>query len=132
MDANPFVTLTSDIKEPSTVPDISDLLVLVQVLVEEHLDLLLVDIAHLLWGYGDHIAILVASFGGKLVDICNVGEPIVEDSQLGEILLGNLATGVVEFALVNALAKVSGVALRERGRVPYIVVIVPVCSHFGS
>jgi hypothetical protein len=58
---DPLITLTSHIKEPRTIPDISDLLVLMQVLVEERLDFLLVDIAHLLWRNSDHVAVLVTS-----------------------------------------------------------------------
>lgn len=58
-DTNPFVTLISYVEEASSVANISDLLILVQVLVEEGLDLFLVDVAHFLWGDGYHIAILV-------------------------------------------------------------------------
>jgi hypothetical protein len=55
----------------------------VEVLVEERLHLHLVDGPHLLGGDGDDIAVLVASLGGQLVDVCNVRESVVEDSEPG-------------------------------------------------
>lgn len=58
-DPNPLIALTSHIKESRAIPDVSNLLILVQVLVEEALDLLFVDSAHLLWGNSDDIAVLV-------------------------------------------------------------------------
>jgi hypothetical protein len=110
-DPDPRIALTPDIKESSAIPDVSYLFVLVQVLVEEHLDLLLVDVAHLLWRHSDYVAVLVASLESKLVDICNIGESIVEDSQLFKVFLRNLSTGVVEFPLVDTLRAVSLVIL---------------------
>jgi hypothetical protein len=95
LNPDPFITLASDIEESSTITDVSDLLVLVQVLIEEHLDLFLVDIAHLLWGNGDHIAVLVTSLQSKLIDICLIGESVVEDAKLREVLRGYFATGIM-------------------------------------
>jgi hypothetical protein len=85
-----------------------------EVLVEEHLDLLLVDLAHLLGGDGDDVAVLVASLGGELVDICNIRESVIENSKLGQVILGNLSTRVVKFALVNALKFVRFGTLKKR------------------
>ena len=113
LDADPLVALAPHVKKSSTVPDISDLLVLVEVLVEERLDLLLVDVAHLLGGDGDDIAVLVAPLGGQLVDLCNIRESVVEDTKLGKVVLGNVSARVVEFALVNVLGFVSGDILRR-------------------
>ena len=101
MNPDPFISLASDIEESSTITDVSDLLVLMQVLIEEHLDLFLVDIAHLLWGNGDYIAVLVASLQSKLIDICLVGESVVENAKLREVLGGYIATGIMELALVT-------------------------------
>ena len=69
-------------------------------LVEERLDLLLVDIAHLLGRHGDHVAVLVAPLARELVDVGLVGEVEVEDSELLEVFGTDIATGIVEFALV--------------------------------
>ena len=69
-------------------------------LVEERLDLLLVDIAHLLGRHGDHVAVLVAPLARELVDVGLVSEIEVEDSQLLEVFGTDIATGIVEFALV--------------------------------
>lgn len=64
LDADPLITFAAHIEESSAVSNISDLLVLVKVLVEEGLDLLLVDVAHLLGRDNNHIAILVVSLSG--------------------------------------------------------------------
>lgn len=107
LDAHPLVALAPHIEEACAVPDVPNLLVLVQVLIEERLHLLLVDVAHLLRGHGNNITVLVAAILGELVDICNVGESVVENSQLGQVFFGDLPTGVMELALVNALGIVS-------------------------
>ena len=64
---DPLIALTPNIEKPLTVQDIPDLLVLVQVFVEEHLDLLLVDRAHLLRTHGDLVAVLVRPVAGDAV-----------------------------------------------------------------
>lgn len=58
--AYPVITLASNIEEAFSVSDPADLLILVQMLVEEHLHLLLVYRPHLLGGYRDLISVLVA------------------------------------------------------------------------
>lgn len=78
--ANPFITLTPYIEEPSPISNISDLFILMQMLIEEHLYFLLVNIAHLLRRDRDYIAILVASLCGELVDIVFICEVVVENS----------------------------------------------------
>lgn len=67
-DTNPLILLAADIEVSFSIKDIADLLVLVQVLGEEHLDLLLVDIAHGLRGHADLVAILVPTLCGKFID----------------------------------------------------------------
>lgn len=61
---HPLITFTPYIKEPHPIPDITYLLILMQVLVEEHLDFLLVYVAHFLGGHGDGVAVLVTAGGG--------------------------------------------------------------------
>ena len=56
-----LISLLPHIKIPGAIQDISDLLVLVHVLVEERLDLVLVDIAHCGRRDGDFIPVLVAA-----------------------------------------------------------------------
>lgn len=48
LDPHPVIALAAYIEEASAVQDIADLLVLVQVLIEEHLYLLFIDITHCL------------------------------------------------------------------------------------
>ena len=100
LNSNPLIAPTPHIKEARSVPDVPNLLVLMQMLVEERLDLLLVDIAHLLGRNGDYISVLVASLAGKLIDVCDVCEAEVEDAQLLEVFGADVASGVMEFALV--------------------------------
>jgi len=104
---NPLVALTSNIEESSTIPNISNLLILMQVFIEEHLDLFFIDIAHFLRGNRDYIAILVASLQCELIDISDIRKSVVEDSKLRKIFLRNFPTGIVEFTLVDALVRVS-------------------------
>ena len=51
-----------------------------QMFVEERLDFLFVDGAHLLWGHGDDVSVLVGPFGGELVDVGFGGDVVVEDA----------------------------------------------------
>jgi hypothetical protein len=77
------------------------------VLIEEHLDLLLVDVAHLLRGHGNGVSVLVATVCGKFVDIVNGGYVVVDNSEFGEVIDGYFATRVMELALVDALGRLS-------------------------
>lgn len=80
LNAHPVVVLASAIKVPPTIEDISYLLVLVDVLVEEHLHFVFVGGTHLLWGDCDLVAVLVAALGGDFVDVGDVGVVVVEDA----------------------------------------------------
>ncbi len=60
--AHPFVLDTPHIKKAFPVKDVSDFLVFMQVLVEEHLHLVLVGGAHLLRRHDDLITISVGAF----------------------------------------------------------------------
>jgi hypothetical protein len=46
---HPIITLTSDIKVARTIENVSNLLILMQMLMEETLDLLFVNVSHFLW-----------------------------------------------------------------------------------
>jgi hypothetical protein len=98
-----------------------------QMFVEEALDFLFVYSAHLLWGDGDQVAVLVVSFGGQLVNVCFGRDSIVEDAELGEVVCGHFAAGVMRKALV-ALG-LSVLLSQERIQSSYLFVVEPVCFH---
>lgn len=100
LDAHPLVLLATDVKVSLTVPDVADFLVLVEMLVEEHLHLLLVHIAHGLGGHGDLIAVLVSALGGQGIDVLDFRAVLVENTQGGEVGFIDGTTVVVGFALV--------------------------------
>jgi len=60
-DPHPVVSLAAHIEVTGAVENVPDLLVLVQVLVEEALDLLFVDVAHLFWRDCDLVSVLVVA-----------------------------------------------------------------------
>jgi hypothetical protein len=98
--AHPLVILAPDIKVSLTPSNIANLLIFVQVLVEEHLDLVLVHITHLLGRDDDLVAVLVSSVGGQLVDAVDVGEVVVEHAQLAQLIRVESAAGIVRETLV--------------------------------
>ena len=100
LNSHPSIVLVPNIEVPSSVQDVSNLLVLVQVLVEEHLDLAFVRIAHRFRRDGNLVAILIASLGSDSVDIRDVWIVEGHDSKLVEVLLVDLATRVVWVSLV--------------------------------
>ena len=71
-----------------------------QVLVEEHLDLVLVNGTHLVRGDGDLVAVLVGALRGEGVDVGDAGAAPVEDAEVGEVGFWDGAAGVVGLALV--------------------------------
>jgi hypothetical protein len=112
---HPLIALIPHIKEPRAVPDIPNLLILMQMLVEKHLDFLFVDGAHFFGGHGDEVAVLVAAFRSERVDVGFRGDVVVEDAEGGQVGLGDCAAGVVGEALV-ALFFISSHPLSSRGR----------------
>ena len=100
LDAHPVFVPRPHVKVALAAADVADLLVLVQVLVEEHLDLVLVDVAHLFGRHGDLIAVLVAPLGGQLVDALEAGEAVVQDAEPAELILAHGPARVVRKALV--------------------------------
>ena len=99
-DPHPVVPRIPHVEIPVPVQDVSDLLVLVQVLVEEHPDLVLVNGAHLVRGDGDLVAVLVGALRGEGVDVGDGGAAPVEDAEVGEVGFRDGAAGVVGLALV--------------------------------
>lgn len=77
---NPFVLRIPDIEEAIAIENISDLFILVKVLIEEHLHLLFVHIAHLVWRHNYLVSVFIRPFGGDLVNISHRGTVMVEDS----------------------------------------------------
>jgi len=86
---NPFILRISDIKESIAIKDVSDLLVLVQVFIEEHLDFFFVYSAHLVGRYSDFISVLVRARRGNLVDRGDGGAVMVEDAELRQVVLAH-------------------------------------------
>lgn len=99
-DPDPIVPLVPHVKVPCAVQYVPDLLVLVQVLVEEHLDLVLVRLAHGLGRHGDLVAVLVAALRGDGVDVGDGGTVLVDDAERAQGFGGDGAAGVVGLALV--------------------------------
>jgi hypothetical protein len=100
-DPHPLVLLAADIKEALSVEDVTDLLVLMEMLVEKHLDLLLIHVAHFLGRNGDLIAILVRSVVGDGVDRGYGWAAVVKDTEGGEVGRVDGAAGVMVEALVT-------------------------------
>lgn len=82
-DADPFILDTSHVEKAFAVKDVSNFLILVQVLVEEHLYLVLVGGAHFLRRDDDFITIFVGAFRGNAIDSLNRRAVPVENPQLG-------------------------------------------------
>lgn len=99
-DANPFIICAPDVEVAMSVADVADLLVLVQVFMEERLDLLFVHVAHLLRGDDDLVPVLVSAVGSELVDAVEVGDPVVVDAELPQLVNGDLLARVVCQTLV--------------------------------
>ena len=68
-DPHPIITLAPNIEKPRAIKNVSDLLILVQMLVEETLDLLFVDVSHLLRGHSDFVPVLVITLLGQRIHI---------------------------------------------------------------
>ena len=100
---HPLVALVAHVKVARAVPDVPDLLVLVQMLVEEGLDLGLVHVTHLFRGHGDLVPVLIPPLRSELVDALELGDSLVDDTQLGERLDVDGRARVVREALVALL-----------------------------
>lgn len=100
-----------------------------QMLIEKHLHLLLVHLAHLLGRDRNDIPVLVGALARQPVDLGLVREAIAEHAEPRQVVDGDVAAGVVRFALVvlgGGLAGLSGGGARAGA---YGSVVEPVCSH---
>lgn len=77
---HPLVILAPDIKVTLAASDVTDFLILVQVLVEEHLNLVLVYVSHFLRRHKDLVAVFIPSFSSELVHVLKIRKAIVDDS----------------------------------------------------
>lgn len=100
-DPHPLILLAPHIKKPLPIQDVPNLLIFVQMLVEEHVHLFLVHVAHLLGRDGDLVAVLVGASVGDGVDVGDGGAAVVDDAQLLEVVGGQVFAGVVVEALVT-------------------------------
>ena len=99
--AHPLIVLAPHIKVSLTVPNVANFLVLVQVLVEEHLDLILVDIAHLLGRHKYLVPVLVPALSCQLIDTLQGREMIVKYTEFAQVIDRDLAARIVGQTLVT-------------------------------
>ena len=97
---NPLVAQRAHIEKALPVQNIANLLVLVQVLVEEHAHFVFVGVAHRGRGDGDLVAVLVRPFGRDDVHAADFGAAVVQDAEGGEDVGGDGPAGVVVETLV--------------------------------
>lgn len=100
LDAHPLVALVAHVKVALAAADVANLLVLVQVLVEEHLDLVLVHVAHLLRRHDNLVAVLVAAVGSQDINLAGRGQVVVQHAQAGQRICRHLTAGIVRQTLV--------------------------------
>ena len=93
--AHPIIFLASHVKEAITVKDVSYLFILMQVFIEEHFHLLLINITHLLRRNGYFITVLVATFHRKCIDLTKGRTVIVRDSEPRKIVRVGGTAGVM-------------------------------------
>lgn len=73
LNPHPIIILAAHIEEPSAIQNVPNLLVFVQMFVEKYLNLLLVDIAHLLRRNCNLVTILIVALLRYGIDIFDVG-----------------------------------------------------------
>ena len=116
VDPYPLIVAAADVKVAGAVTDVADLLVLVQVLGEEALDLLLVDVAHLLGAHGDLVAVAVPPLLGQLVHRRQRRVPRVGHAHGGQLSLAQGAAAIVGEALIALVIVVA--MIRKGGTKP--------------
>lgn len=99
-DAHPVVVLAAHVKVAGAVADVSDLLVLVQMFVEEGFYFVFVHGAHGVRRHGDLVSVLVVTLFGDGVDRRHFGAVIVQNAQAGEVRGLDVVAGIVAEALV--------------------------------
>jgi len=100
LDPDPVVSFTPHIEEALPIQYVPDFLVLVQVLIEEHLDLVLINSAHLLRRDCDLISVLVAAVLGYLINGRHRRTMMIENPQLTQTGRIDWAPRIVVLALV--------------------------------
>jgi hypothetical protein len=103
LDPNPVIVLAPHVKVSLAASNVADLLILVKMLIEEHFDLVLVDIAHLLRRDDDLVAVLVATLLCHLVHTIELGKTVIEDAQLLQSVDIDLAPRIVGQPLVTLI-----------------------------
>jgi hypothetical protein len=99
-DSNPLICLRPNVKIAIALKDISDLLVLMQVLIKEHLDLVFVHVTHSLWRDSNHIPILVVALCRQLVNPFDFWVVKIKHAQFRKLVHRNLAARVMDLSLV--------------------------------
>ena len=99
-DADPLVVLVADVEVALAVEDVADLLVLVDVLAEEHVYLLVVRGSHDAGRDGDLVAVGIVARSGDGLELGERGrsfdgERVIQDPKPGESLLRQLVARVV-------------------------------------
>jgi hypothetical protein len=100
-DPHPIIILTPNIKITSTIQNIPNLFIFMQMLVEEVLHFLLVDLTHGGRRNGNLITVFVGPLRSQSVYIIDAGVVEVQYAQLGEVFWGAFAAGVMGLALVT-------------------------------
>lgn len=100
LDPDPIVSLAAYVEKPSSVDDVSNFFVFMEVFIEESLDLFLVHVAHGRRRYGDDIPVLVLPLCSQGVYIFYIWVVEMQYTQLGEIVRGDFTARVVRFTLV--------------------------------
>lgn len=93
--ADPLVFRAADIEVTTTISDIPDFLVFVDVLVKKHLHFIFVDRPHRLGRYRHFIAILISSRRCELVHPINIFDMVIFNAKLSERLLFYLTPRIV-------------------------------------
>ena len=92
---DPVIALAPDVKVTCAIENISNLLVLMQMLAKERLDLFLVNVAHLLRADGHLIPVLVVARCSDLVNARDFGNMMIDDAQFLQIVWVDGATRIV-------------------------------------
>jgi hypothetical protein len=98
---HPIVVLTPDIEKSCTIQNITNLLILVQMLVEETLHLLFINVTHFLGRNGDLIPVLVVALLGKRLDFRVRADVMIDYAKVGEVGWVDRTPRVVGEALVT-------------------------------
>lgn len=101
--AYPGIALTSDIEISLSTSNIADLFIFMKVLVEEGLYLVLVHIAHLLWGYENFVSVFVSSLLCQLIDIFEIRETEIVHAEALQFVDMDGSAGIMRQSLVALL-----------------------------